>query len=284
MGLVDDSDDDLVSGGALQQQSSAAPKKAMPPAKKGRPAATKVTKPASKSTRRASGRIAAAIEEVGGRQALADKTNQKNDEAPVKRGRKPSAKAAAALQATNALASPPSSDAPKPKGARGRPRTAKANNSKEVQDSQDEDKSAAMTKRGRKPALTEPGPAEEDVDDATEIPETQQPNMMPGNFPEDSLEDVQMEDVPVAKSSHPAGYLARRLASASDSDKSEPALRRRLGELNKKYESLETRYRDLHDIGIKEAERTFDRLKKQAEEKTKSMYRLEDAELKAASH
>jgi hypothetical protein len=39
--------------------------------------------------------------------------------------------------------------------------------------------------------------------------------------------------------------------------------------MTKKYESLELKYRDLRDIGIREAERNFDRLRKQGEEKAR---------------
>jgi hypothetical protein len=47
-------------------------------------------------------------------------------------------------------------------------------------------------------------------------------------------------------------------------------LRRKLGEVTKKYENLHLKYQDLREIGLKEAERNFERLKKQSEEKTKS--------------
>ncbi|KAH7137102.1 chromosome segregation protein Csm1/Pcs1-domain-containing protein [Dactylonectria estremocensis] len=62
-------------------------------------------------------------------------------------------------------------------------------------------------------------------------------------------------------------------------DVSDVSLRRRLGDLTKKYESLEMRHRDLREVGIKEAERNFDRLRKQAEERTTAANKL-IAELK----
>lgn len=55
-----------------------------------------------------------------------------------------------------------------------------------------------------------------------------------------------------------------------DVDMSDPSLRRRLGELTKKYDALEAKYRQLQEVGTKEAERNFDRLKKQADERAQS--------------
>lgn len=48
----------------------------------------------------------------------------------------------------------------------------------------------------------------------------------------------------------------------------DPELRRKLGELTQKYEALELKYRDLREVAVKEAERNFDRLRKQSEERT----------------
>lgn len=62
-----------------------------------------------------------------------------------------------------------------------------------------------------------------------------------------------------------------RAGSTSDTERGDPNLRRKLGELSKKYDVLNTRYQDLREIGLKEAERNFERLRKQMEEKTKSM-------------
>ncbi len=62
----------------------------------------------------------------------------------------------------------------------------------------------------------------------------------------------------------------RRAGSASDTERNDPALRRKLGELTKKYETLNLKYQDLREIGLKEAERNFERLRKETESKTKS--------------
>ncbi|KAH8659059.1 chromosome segregation protein Csm1/Pcs1-domain-containing protein [Tricladium varicosporioides] len=62
----------------------------------------------------------------------------------------------------------------------------------------------------------------------------------------------------------------RRAGSASDTERSDPALRRKLGEMTKKYETLHIKYQDLKEIGIKESDKNFDRLKKQSEENAKT--------------
>jgi hypothetical protein len=68
--------------------------------------------------------------------------------------------------------------------------------------------------------------------------------------------------------SHPRqpSLQRRRAGSASDTERSDPVLRRKLGEMTKKYDSLSVKYQDLREIGLKEAERNFERLKKQSEQ------------------
>lgn len=48
----------------------------------------------------------------------------------------------------------------------------------------------------------------------------------------------------------------------------EISTQRRLGELHQKYDSLETRHNELREVGVKAAERNFERLKRQSEENT----------------
>jgi hypothetical protein len=61
----------------------------------------------------------------------------------------------------------------------------------------------------------------------------------------------------------------RRAGSASDTERNDPAIRRKLGELTKKLENLDLKYRNVREIGIKEAEHNFEKLKKQSEESKK---------------
>ncbi|KAL4877329.1 chromosome segregation protein Csm1/Pcs1-domain-containing protein [Aspergillus karnatakaensis] len=59
--------------------------------------------------------------------------------------------------------------------------------------------------------------------------------------------------------------LKRTSTGESGKSSNEPELRRRLGDLTKKYDTLEARYRNLKDIGIVEASANVEKLKKQCE-------------------
>lgn len=71
----------------------------------------------------------------------------------------------------------------------------------------------------------------------------------------------------ISRARQPSGYRMRA-GSASDTERTDPALRRKLGDITKKYENLNIKYQGLREIGLKEAERNFERLKKQSEDKT----------------
>ncbi|QSZ33848.1 hypothetical protein DSL72_005421 [Monilinia vaccinii-corymbosi] len=101
----------------------------------------------------------------------------------------------------------------------------------------------------------------------------------------DIEEDVEQEDsIPEVKRKESRPYsdprrrqmsISRhRAGSASDTERNEPAIRRRLGELAKKLENVEGKYQDLREAGVKEAEKTFERYKKAAEEKTRASNEL----------
>lgn len=75
-------------------------------------------------------------------------------------------------------------------------------------------------------------------------------------------------------SRQPQPAVARRRAgSASDAERSgnDAATRRKLGEMTKKFENLDLKFRNLREVGIKEAEINFEKLKTQSEERTKGM-------------
>jgi hypothetical protein len=62
------------------------------------------------------------------------------------------------------------------------------------------------------------------------------------------------------------------LGVSTDDDKmGEPELRRRLGDLTKKYDTLENRYRNLREIGIVEANANMDKLRQHCEQVTTGM-------------
>ncbi|KAL3460498.1 chromosome segregation protein Csm1/Pcs1-domain-containing protein [Aspergillus heterothallicus] len=60
----------------------------------------------------------------------------------------------------------------------------------------------------------------------------------------------------------------RKSGAENDKAGSEPELRRRLGDLTRKYDTLENRYRNLKDIGIVEANANMEKLKKQCDSMT----------------
>lgn len=77
-----------------------------------------------------------------------------------------------------------------------------------------------------------------------------------------STSRLQRHVVPFSANRHPT--------AASDTEANDPSLRRRIGDLTRRYEKLEVKYRDLREIGVKEAEQNYDRLKKQGEERANS--------------
>ncbi|KPM36198.1 hypothetical protein AK830_g10367 [Neonectria ditissima] len=98
-----------------------------------------------------------------------------------------------------------------------------------------------------------------------EIPETQ-PEELEDTMDMDTSAQDQLGAEPISS--------AGPLEDVAGYDVSDVSLRRRLGDLTKKYSSLEMRHRDLREVGIKEAERNFDRLRKQAEERTSAANKL----------
>jgi hypothetical protein len=131
-----------------------------------------------------------------------------------------------------------------------------------------------MKKRGPSKKEMPADPSPEKV-----VMETQVPSM---DIDADEEEDEIVEKT-VTKTAHNASRTRsnsrhrqpsvqrRGPVSASDTERNDPALRRKLGEVTKKYENLHLKYQDLREIGLKEAERNFERLKKQSEDRTKSM-------------
>ena len=112
------------------------------------------------------------------------------------------------------------------------------------------------------------------------IPETQEVPMDVDTsvFPEEIDEDAVPQSVfrptsnPLANPRTQQAPVARRRAgSASDTDRTanDPATRRKPGDMTKKFENLDMKYRNLREVGIKEAEANFERLKTTSEAKAK---------------
>lgn len=129
------------------------------------------------------------------------------------------------------------------------------------------------TAAGKRQTSAEPKPFEK------VIPETQP---LPMETESSGLQEAEEEEIPQsvyrqsnharANSKQPQPQVARRRAgSASDTERAgnDPALRRKLGEMTKKFENLDLKYRNLREVGIKEAEANFEKLKTQSEERTK---------------
>ncbi|KAK4210429.1 chromosome segregation protein Csm1/Pcs1-domain-containing protein [Rhypophila decipiens] len=276
----------------------------MPPAKKaarGRQAAAanKVTKPGQKnttaSTRAAANeRIAAAAEdqlEEDSRTALIEKST--NVQPKTGRGRKRAAAPATAPEEVEVIVEDVEMEdapAPAPKASRGRPKRAAA--VEEVPDSQ-----PPPPARGRKKgaAKKQPEPVveedeeEEEMNETTEIPETQQAQNMTviEEEEEEEGEAEQLEELLRAQKSSsellrgrnhlgsaapPSPSKSRPVVYGSASPSktsSDPALRRRLGEMTQKYENLEQKYHNLREIAVKEAESNFEKLRKQTDEKSR---------------
>ena len=124
---------------------------------------------------------------------------------------------------------------------------------------------------GRRNGLAEPQHAPKIIPETQQAPLDADVSMLQA---EEDLED----DIPQSvfrrsnnkrsNSRQPQPFLAKRRAgSASDTDRAtgDPATRRKLGEMTKKFENLDMRYRNLREIGIKQAEVNFEKLRVESE-------------------
>ncbi|KAF2973344.1 hypothetical protein GQX73_g24 [Xylaria multiplex] len=232
----------------------------MPPAKRTRAVATgRVTKP----TR---------AKQASARNALTEKPGNVQDDFVQEKGVK-----RLASDDIDVLEGHNTED--KPRTGRGRPKAIKI---RKIAEPEDEDELSVIqpettapepVRRGRKPKINIEAEIPETQPPEIEIPETQQVDMAGANM----SEDEPIEELPTyyrhgtSSAQRPQSRVlfstSRRPVSASDSEANDPALRRRIGELTRKHEALEAKYRDLREIGVQEAERNFDRLKKQGEER-----------------
>lgn len=236
-----------------------------------RAAANRVTKTESKAAaRRGGAKKAAAIEKELERSALTEKpTNEPTKSTRGRKAKKVDEQEEDKEDAEDVLATPPGSDEPaRKKGGRGRPKKEAV-----VPDSTGKIDVPAVAKRGGRKKADTSAPQQ---DEQPEIPETQVDDIM--DVDEDEEQD-QVEDLPtfsrysappsVQRSGfyHAPPSASKRSASSSSYD-NDASVRRRLGEMTRKYEILELKYKDLRNVAVTEAEKTFDRLKKTSEEKT----------------
>lgn len=239
---------------------------AMPPAKRARATAT--------------GRLTISTrgKQASARNALSEKPDNVQEDTARSRGVK-----RPASDDTDALEDQDAEDQPKAKRGR-RPNVRRAQKNVEPENEDElsqlpiETTAPEPVRRGRKPKANAKVEIPETQQPEREIPETQQVDMTDLN-----MEDERIEELPTHPSHHRQGASSvqphqsrllfsanRRPIAASDSELNDPTLRRRIGELTRKHETLEAKYRDLQEIGIQEAERNFDRLRKQSEERANS--------------
>jgi hypothetical protein len=57
----------------------------------------------------------------------------------------------------------------------------------------------------------------------------------------------------------------RRAGSASDTDRGDPNLRRKLGDVTRKFENVDLKYRNLKDVGVNEANANMEKLRRQCD-------------------
>lgn len=138
----------------------------------------------------------------------------------------------------------------------------------------------------RRPAVSKRQPSAEPRREEV-IPETQEAPMGVDTslFPEEDHEDAMPQSVfrptgdrPTNPGIRQAPIARRRAGSASDTERtaSDPAIRRKLGDMTKKFENLDMKYRNLREVGIKEAEANFERLKTTSEAKAKGIFFVPD--------
>jgi len=126
-------------------------------------------------------------------------------------------------------------------------------------------------------AGAEEGPSEQVDNQATESLETVTDSQIPmeidSSLPEEAIPQTtnrqssharapsrQAQPRPITLTRH------RRAGSTSDTERgSDPALRRKLADMTKKFEAVQTRYTNLREVGIVEAEASFDKLKAQSQ-------------------
>lgn len=205
---------------------------------RGRPAAAnRIAKPASKSTRRTSGRIAAAAEALT-REVLADKSNLH----PPRVFRK------AEKQIQDTIIAPPPT-----KSARGRP---KAGEQPRMENSKGSVLQGSVAKpRGRRTARNQ-------KTEIQEIPETQPDDWMVVEA------EVEAEVEEIEEQADLTASL-ETVDPTVEFDMCDVSIRRRLGDVTTKYQKLQARHQDLQQVGVKEAERNFERLQKESAERTK---------------
>ena len=260
----DQSDIDMMPTPDSQPENKAPPKRKAGRAKAA-VAASKTTKTKAVSRRVSDGKTTKAKS----RKALAERTNVPNDDgseteevddfdeemnhAPVKPAKKAKTSKAAKEDAPTAKsrAKPKPAAAPKKAG-----RTKHVSEEHEIEESQVEPMEVEATEL-QEDTIIEPPPKR---------PMSRQPVSRQPLAPQMSTRARSTSRQPEPFSRH------RRGGSASDTERAgEPALRRKLGDVTRKFENLELKYRNLKELGSNESQSNFDKLKKAADQRAKGM-------------
>lgn len=109
------------------------------------------------------------------------------------------------------------------------------------------------------------------------IPETQLASLYQEtqNFEKDGDTEEELPQSSLPQRRFPENIQSRKRAgSVSDPDRAaeNPASRRRIGEVTKKLDAMDVKYKNLREVGVKEAEANFEKLKAQSETQAAGMY------------
>jgi hypothetical protein len=275
--MLDYSEDDLDHDIEMLTPESQIENKQPTTRKAGRPKAApaaKVTKPRVAARRTSGGSVLNKAMPVTtkkqGRKVLAERTNVPEDgndteevddfdEAPPAKTKR-SAK-------TEPLAKPAAKRGRKPKAAEPEVEEAPAKPVKKAP--------AAKAVRGKRinsePVIPESQPDPMDIEETeipTELPETDQvaPEPVRPLAPRPTTGRARS----ISRQPEILASRHRRGGSASDTERAgEPALRRKLGEVTKKFENLDLKYRNLKELGTNESQSNFEKLRKNADQRAK---------------
>jgi Chromosome segregation protein Csm1/Pcs1 len=93
---------------------------------------------------------------------------------------------------------------------------------------------------------------------------------------EDAMQLVEQPKPPNASSSRmrQEPSFRRRAGSASDTERGDPNLRRKLGDVTRRFENVDLKYRNLKEVGVNEANMNMEKLRKQCEATTQASNEL----------
>ena len=132
---------------------------------------------------------------------------------------------------------------------------------------------------GRRKPSVEPQHGSKSIPETQEVPMELDPS--PFHEEDEFVDDAIPQSVfrrsnnNTSYSGKPRPFIStRRAGSASDTEKAagDSELRRRLVDMTRRFEELDKRYKTLKEVGIKEAQINFEKLKDQTEAKTKGIH------------